>query len=59
MGKSEQYRRFAESCVTMANTTQDQQTRALFMQMAQVWFRLAEEHKEGTATDDAVHHDGR
>jgi hypothetical protein len=57
MGKPDQYRRFAEACVTMANTTQDNQTRALFMQMAQVWFRLAEEYREGA--DDAVHNGGR
>jgi hypothetical protein len=47
MGKPDEYRRFAEECVKMASTTEDERTRALFMQMAQVWFRLAEQRKDG------------
>ncbi len=50
MGKSEEYRRFAEQCLKMASATSDEKTRALFMQMAQVWFRLAEE--KGPASDE-------
>jgi len=43
MEKSEQYRRFAHDCLRMATATTDERTRAIFMQMAQTWFRLAEE----------------
>jgi hypothetical protein len=43
MGRSEEYRRFAAECLTMANDTEDEQTRAIYLQMAQVWFRLSAE----------------
>jgi hypothetical protein len=43
MGRSEEYRRFAAECLTMANDTEDEQTRAIYLQMAQVWFRLSDE----------------
>jgi hypothetical protein len=43
MSKSEDYRRFAGVCLYIAATTDDERTRAIFVQMAQVWFRLAEE----------------
>jgi hypothetical protein len=46
MSKSENYRRFAGACLEIADATEDQQVRAAFIQMAQVWFRLAEEHAE-------------
>jgi hypothetical protein len=44
MSRSEDYRRFAGVCLDIAETTEDQRIRAVFVQMAQVWFRLAEEH---------------
>jgi hypothetical protein len=47
MGTRVEYLRFARECVQMAGTTQDEKTRAILMQMAQVWFRLAE-----SKTDD-------
>jgi hypothetical protein len=43
--KSDQYRRFAQECLEMARAA-DEQTRAVLVQMAQVWFRLAEESLE-------------
>jgi hypothetical protein len=39
---SPDYRRYAQACLEMADATDDERTRALFIQMAQVWFRLAE-----------------
>ena len=44
MARSEKYRRFAQTCLEMARTTHDPQVRATLLQMAQVWFRLAEDH---------------
>lgn len=41
---SAEYRRYAQACLEIAEAVGDQRTRALFIQMAQVWFRLAEEH---------------
>jgi len=46
---SAEYRRFAEECLEMAQTAEDQRTRAVLVQMAQVWFRLAEEKSETAA----------
>jgi hypothetical protein len=46
MSRSKDYRRFAAACLEIAETTEDQQTRAVFIQMAQVWYRLAEERAE-------------
>src|SRR5262245_17478500 len=43
MGRSEEYRRFAAECLEMAGTFDNPQARAVLLQMAQVWFRLAGE----------------
>jgi hypothetical protein len=41
--KMQHYRRYAQACLEIADTIVDEATRATFIQMAQVWFRLAEE----------------
>jgi hypothetical protein len=46
MARSEQYRRFAQECLEMARNTQDERARASLIQMAQVWFRLADQTSE-------------
>lgn len=43
MGRSQEYRLFAARCLEMARATADEQTRAVMLQMAQVWSRLADE----------------
>jgi hypothetical protein len=40
--KSEKYRRFAQECLELAKVATGPDTRAVLIQMAQVWFRLAE-----------------
>ncbi len=45
MERSDQYRRFAHECLDMARMSDNEQTRAVLVQMAQVWFRLAEAHE--------------
>jgi hypothetical protein len=40
--RSDQYRRFAQECLEMARTSESEQTRVVLIQMAQVWFRIAE-----------------
>jgi hypothetical protein len=40
--RSDQYRRFAHECLEMARTSETDHTRVILIQMAQVWFRLAE-----------------
>ena len=49
MGQSEEYRRFAEECVQMARAAKDPKSRAALLQMAQVWFRLGQEHVSDAA----------
>lgn len=54
MHRSDQYRRFAQECLEMARTSENAQTRVVLIQMAQVWFRLAEarESADGTTPRD-------
>ena len=40
--KRTEYRQYAQACLEVADISSDQRTRAVFVQMAQVWFRLAE-----------------
>ena len=49
-----EYRRFAKECLEMARSTNDEQTRAIFSQMAHVWFRLAEEKAHSGANEEKV-----
>lgn len=51
MYASEDYRRFAGACLEFADATEDEQTRAVLIQMAQVWFRLAVEHEKDEDTE--------
>jgi hypothetical protein len=44
----EDYRRFAAECLRLGRTTDDQQTRAVLLQMAQVWLRLAEQNERNS-----------
>jgi hypothetical protein len=43
MGRSAEYRRFAVRCLEIARAMRDERTRAVMLQMAQVWSRLADE----------------
>ena len=49
MGRSEQYRRFAEECVQIARAAKSPTSQAVLLKMAQVWFRLAQEHLSDAA----------
>jgi hypothetical protein len=42
------YRRFAGECLQMAQRAEDKQNRAIFLQMAQAWFALAEREEAGS-----------
>ena len=46
MALADQYKRRAAECVRMAERTDDAQDRALLMQMAQTWMRLAEKAED-------------
>jgi hypothetical protein len=43
MGRSAQYRHFAACCLEIARATDNEHTKAVMLQMAQVWSRLAED----------------
>jgi hypothetical protein len=40
---SAKYRRFAQECLLMAASTEEESTRAVLKFMAQVWLRLAQD----------------
>ena len=46
MELADQYKRRAAECVRMAERTDDAGDRALLMQMAQTWMRLAEKAED-------------
>jgi hypothetical protein len=48
MGRSQEYRQYAEACLAMAQTAADEVARAMLIQMARVWHRLADAHANGT-----------
>jgi predicted component of type VI protein secretion system len=51
MSQSDEYRRFAQRCLEISETVQDERSRAVLIQMAQVWFRLAEEKEQRSAEE--------
>ena len=53
MQRSEEYRRFAQECLDMARTAEDERSRAVLIQMAQVWLRLAQALEEASGIDSA------
>ena len=42
MGTSESHRRYAEECVAMAQRSEDDTDKALWLSLAQSWVRLAD-----------------
>ncbi len=52
---SDRYRTFAQSCLKLAQSANDQPTRAMFISMAQAWNSLADRNLNATtqtALDD-------
>jgi hypothetical protein len=46
VSEPDRYRRFAKECLEIAEVTADDRVRSVLVQMAQVWFRLAQTHAE-------------
>jgi hypothetical protein len=42
VGKSDEYRRFAAECLKIGQAAEDEQQRAIFLQMARAWLALAQ-----------------
>ena len=54
MARGQDYRRFARECLEMANVTEDPKVRATLLQMAQTWFRLADEGRPDDEQGKAI-----
>jgi hypothetical protein len=52
MSRSNEYRQFAAECLKMAQTAEEEQNRAIFLQMARVWFALAEREEARSSRND-------
>jgi hypothetical protein len=52
MSRSDEDRRFAAECLKMAQTAEEEQNRATFLQMAPVWFALAEREEARSRRND-------
>jgi hypothetical protein len=46
MGPADQYKRRAAECVRIAERTEDPDSKATLLQMAQTWLRLAEKAED-------------
>jgi hypothetical protein len=56
VSRSAEYCRFTAECLKMARTAEDGQNRAIFLQMARVWFALVQKdgpnaHRNGGSGD--------
>ncbi len=51
MSEAEEYRRRAAGCILIAEETADSASRLQLMEMAQAWFRLAEQAEKNSRTD--------
>lgn len=51
MGKSEDYRRNAASCLQLVDKTDDPAERAYLLEMARAWHNLADQVERNAATD--------
>jgi hypothetical protein len=60
MGTTANHRRYAEECVAMAQRSEDESDKALWLTLAQSWVRLAEHVARGPAWTDAeaAEHEG-
>ena len=55
MGKADEYRRFAQECLQIAETLNDLQSRAVMVQMAAAWLRWAEQYvDDNQAAENAL-----
>jgi hypothetical protein len=45
MAKEDEYRRLADECLSLANTIDSREARALLLRMAETWLRLADQER--------------
>jgi len=51
MAKSDEYRRYAAECLELAKITDNPTSKAVLLQMAQTWSRLANKNDRRDSTD--------
>jgi hypothetical protein len=51
MPRSDDYRRFAAECLKIGQAAEDEQQRALFLQMARTWLALAQKDEANGNSD--------
>ena len=54
MGKSDNYRRFAAECMKIAHAAEDEQQRAIFVEMARSWLALAQKGETNADRDEGL-----
>ena len=59
MSKSDEYRRFATECLNIGQATEDEQQRAIFLQMARAWLALAQRDEANADQGDEANADRR
>jgi hypothetical protein len=52
MDRSDDYRRFASECMKIASTAEDEQRRAIFVQMARAWLALAQRSETNAGREE-------
>jgi len=52
MSRSDDYRRFAAECMKIISTAENEQRRAIFVQMARTWLALAQKAETNGDRDD-------
>jgi hypothetical protein len=55
MGTTANHRRYAEECVAMAQRSEDESDKALWLTLAQSWVKLAEHVARGPSWESAEH----
>ena len=51
MGKADQYRRFARECMELSHIAEGERSRSMFIHMAEVWLRLADQAADKEAAE--------
>jgi hypothetical protein len=57
MDRSDDYRHFASECMKIASTAEDEQRRAIFVQMARAWLALAQRSETNASRDEGLEED--
>jgi hypothetical protein len=54
VSRSDEYRRFAAECLEIAKAAEDEQQRAIFLQMARAWLALAQKDETNADCDQSL-----